>query len=126
MNRVKTRSSTSDESSSMYNAIQQTMLVEIKSLLPALVKSAVHSELQTLITKRDELKHEISGLRTKVEGYKSQLDHWLTTVKTIENTTLPGVVQDVAALENAWKNKEKCITGKTKDLQSSQNKLQAS
>ena len=43
----------------------------------------------------------------------------------MENTTLPKVVQDVATLETSWKNKEKSITNKTKDLLSTQNKLQS-
>ena len=115
----------SPQPASIYTAMKQTILAEIKNILPSLVTSSVQKEMQTMLKKRDELKREISDLRNKVAGYKTQVDRWIEVAKFMENTTLPKVVQDVATLETSWKNKEKSITNKTKDLLSTQNKLQS-
>ena len=57
------------------------MMAEIKELLPSLVKTIVQSELQLMLKKRDELKLEITDLKKKVDGYKTQVDHWVELVK---------------------------------------------
>ena len=82
---MKTRSSTSEsvilKPTSVYKMTQETMMAEIKELLPSLVKTIVQSELQLMLKKRDELKLEITDLKKKVDGYKTQVDHWVELVK---------------------------------------------
>ena len=113
-----------NEQTPVCNVMQKTLLAEIKELLPSLVKAAVQQELQNMLKKRDEIKTEIATLTNQVVGYKTQVDKWVALVKTIETTTLPKIIQDVATLETNWKNKEKAITLKTKHFLSTQNKLQ--
>ena len=123
--RSKSRSASPEpEQTSTQNIMQQSILAEIKDLLPSLVKTAVQQELMNMLKKRDELKAEIATLTKQVVGYKTQVDKWVALVKTLETTTLPKITQDIATLENNWKNKEKSIALKTKHFISTQNKLQ--
>ena len=128
--RVRTRSGTSGigspERTSMYDTVQKTLLAEINVLLPSLVKNSVQEQLKPMLKKRDELKDEITNLNKKVEGYQKQVEQYVELVKTMDSTTLPNVVKDLAELETAWNNKEKSITTKTRDLLSTQNKIQTS
>ena len=112
------------ESTSVYTLMQNSLLADVKKILPNLIKASVKEELQPMLLKRDELKHEISELQKKVDGYKTQVEKYVELVKTMDNITLPEVVKDLSALETAWNSKEKSITLKTKDLLSTQNKIQ--
>ena len=103
-----------------YNLIRQSLLQEIKEYLPALI----HEELKPALKKRDELSKEINSLKQKVDGYKKQVDVWVKLAKTLDDVTIPKLVDDMVNLEKSWKSKEKHIADKTKDFIATKNKMQ--
>ena len=131
--RARSTSLSSDilpEKTSAYNTLQQTLMQDIKSILPELIKSAVQTAVATALKEKDELQKEITGLRktnsdlmNKVNGYKTQVNKWITETKFLQETTMPDLVQQVNALESNWKSKEKSLASKAKELINTQNRL---
>ena len=122
---------TLETTTSAYDLLHQTLLHDLKTCIPTLVKTEVQTELQAAFKKRDELKLEISALRkeksdlaNKVDGYKKQVDQWVKLVTVMENETLPSLVDKINNLETNWSNKEKTLTTKTNHYISTQNKVQ--
>lgn len=112
--------------------MQHTIMHDIKLLLPSLIKSAVQFEVASVLKKNEELSLEVAkltktnqDLTNKLNGYKKQTEKWISITKEMEDETLPGLCEQVKALETAWKNKEKSLANKTKDFIATQNKLKS-
>ena len=90
---------------------------EVWNALPALVGEALNVQLVPAMTKaameesvfdsptvtqpsNEDFKTDITN---KLNGYKTQVDQWITIAKDIQNIDLPQMKDDVKALTNSFK-----------------------
>ena len=118
-----TNNTSCDKSPSAYKLIKETLFLEIKQALPLLIQNALKVELKPFITRQNELQQEISNLKSKVSGYKAQVEKWTQLVNTHEEEVIPALCDQINKLDKDWKAKEKSIATKTKNQVSIQNKI---
>lgn len=118
-----TNNTSCDKSPSAYKLIKETLFLEIKQALPLLIQNALKVELKPFITRQNELQQEISNLKSKLSGYKAQVEKWTQLVNTHEEEVIPALCDQINKLDKDWKAKEKSIATKTKNQVSIQNKI---
>ena len=121
----------------LYVLMRNAIMQEVWNALPALVGEALNVQLVPAMTKaameesvfdsptvtqpsNEDFKTDITN---KLNGYKTQVDQWITIAKDIQNIELPQIRDDVKALTNAFKNTEKTLINKTKQYISTENKV---
>ena len=134
---------TSSSSTPLMKAIETSVLNAVLLKLPAMISTIVkddffpaandgtadqkHNIPETL--KTNQLNIEINRKKTtdtmnKINGLQKKLTLMSDNEKKIRANVLPDIEERIGKLEKSWTSKEKAINNKTKNLLSSQNRLE--